>query len=339
MKTELQRARAFTDSLFGLVSRETLYETPDPRSTSPDLLRGTFGRFRLDQLARGVLGKPSFDASFDTLFEAASILLPANAAGHTLRLAARKPYKAMLARNGAIDDIWTSSADRQQMVLEHRWMHAETICYLLHQLDPALKRQAFSATPAVSGNGVPPTYFIAIEAGRTQRGQPNGEFGWDNEFPAHVQPVPAFEISKHKVTNGECLRFVEQGGAPPLFWRLTDGAWRLRRMFDEVPLPLDTRGTRRTKRRAVRSGQELLTHRREGHASLRASQAYPWGNTDPMVCTATRFVLGSCTVCPNRRRQPLGGSQMIGNGGRGRERQGFKDRSKFVYPAIRNFFV
>ncbi len=125
------------------------------------------------------------------------------------------------------------------MVIEHRWMHAETICYLLHQLDPRLKRRALSATPSVSATNDPATRFIAIEAGTTQLGQPNGEFGWDNEFPAHVQAVPAFEISKHKVTNGEYLRFVEQGGAAPLFWHLRDGAWRLRRMFDEVPLPLD----------------------------------------------------------------------------------------------------
>ncbi len=70
MKTELQRARAFTDSLFGIVARETLYERPIPARHRLIFYVGHLDAFDWNQLARGVLGKPSFDASFDTLFEA-----------------------------------------------------------------------------------------------------------------------------------------------------------------------------------------------------------------------------------------------------------------------------
>ena len=61
------------------------------------------------------------------------------------------------------------------------------------------------------------------------------------------------------MTNGEYLRFVEQGGAAPLFWRLRNGAWHLRRMFDEVPLPLDAPvyATHRTGATRTRDGRAL----------------------------------------------------------------------------------
>ena len=266
LKTELQRARAFTDSLFGIVARETLYERPIPARHRLIFYVGHLDAFDWNQLARGVLGKPSFDASFDALFEAGIDPPPGQAPQDTPAdwptLEAVQTYVART--RAAIDEIWDQvPADMQQMVLEHRWMHAETICYLLHQLDPRLKRRALSATRSVSATTVPATRFIAIEAGTTQLGQPNGEFGWDNEFPAHVEAVPAFEISKHKVTNGEYLRFVEQGGAAPLFWQLRDGAWRLRRMFDEVPLPLDAPvyATHEQASSFAQMGRRWLTHR------------------------------------------------------------------------------
>ena len=325
MKTELQRARAFTDSLFGIVGRETLYERPIPARHRLIFYVGHLDAFDWNQLARGVLGKPSFDASFDALFEAGIDPPPGQAPQDTPadwpELEAVQTYVARA--RAAIDEIWDRvPTDMQQMVIEHRWMHAETICYLLHQLDPRLKRPVRSATPSGSATTVPATRFIAIEAGTTQLGQPNGEFGWDNEFPAHVEAVPAFEISKHKVTNGEYLRFVEQGGAAPLFWHLRDGAWRLRRMFDEVPLPLDapvyaTHEQARSFARAI-AGAELPTEAEWHRAAYRDDdQAYPWGNTAPNGVHGN-FDFAHWDPVPVSSNpagdSPYGVSQMIGNG-------------------------
>ena len=57
MKTELQRARAFTDSLFGMVARGTLYERPIPARHRLIFYVGHLEAFDWNQLARGVLGR------------------------------------------------------------------------------------------------------------------------------------------------------------------------------------------------------------------------------------------------------------------------------------------
>jgi formylglycine-generating enzyme required for sulfatase activity len=51
--------------------------------------------------------------------------------------------------------------------------------------------------------------------------------------------VPAFALSRYKVTNGEYLEFVRAGGSVPFFWTERADAWFYRGMFAEIPLPLD----------------------------------------------------------------------------------------------------
>ena len=324
MKTELHRARAFTDSLFELVSRETLYERPIPDRHRLIFYVGHLDAFDWNQLARGVLGKPSFDPAFDVLFEAGIDPPPGQAPQDTpADWPTVEAVRAYVARTrAAVDEVWNQTpADMRQMVIEHRWMHAETICYLLHQLDPSLKRRPGAARPVAPPAAAPRSQFLPIEAGVAQLGQPNGEFGWDNEFPANVQSVPAFDISKHKVTNGEYLRFVEDGGAAPQFWRKGDGAWRLRRMFDDVPLPLDapvyaTHDQARSY--AQRAGAALPTEAEWQRAAYRDDrQAYPWGNAAPNGVHGNFDFADwdpeSVTAHP-AGDSAYGVSQMIGNG-------------------------
>jgi ergothioneine biosynthesis protein EgtB len=84
-------------------------------------------------------------------------------------------------------------------------------------------------------------------------------FGWDNEFEAHTVHVPEFAIDRYKVTNGQFLRFLEEGGyrdralwpaagwewktaceiSHPVFWVRRGDRWAYRSMFDEIPLPPD----------------------------------------------------------------------------------------------------
>ena len=288
LKTELKRARALTDSLFGMVARNTLYERPIPARHRLIFYVGHLEAFDWNQLPRGVLGQPSFDPSFDSLFEAGIDPPPGQAPQDTpADWPALEAVQAYVTRTrAAIDEVWdTVPANMQQMVLEHRWMHAETISYILHQLDPGLKRPALSSSAAALAAVAPSTRFIEVEGGMTQLGQPNGEFGWDNEFPAHVESVPAFEISQHKVTNGEYLRFVEQGGPAPPFWRMRNGQWHLRRMLDEVPLPLDAPvyATHQQADLYARwAGASLPTEAEWHRAAYRNDeQAYPWGNAAP----------------------------------------------------------
>jgi formylglycine-generating enzyme required for sulfatase activity len=90
----------------------------------------------------------------------------------------------------------------------------------------------------VRDNPPPAREPIAIAAGSATLGRRRGEgFGWDNEFDQHVVDVAAFGIDAHDVTNGDYLKFVRDGGAPPPFWIERDGAWWLRGVYHEMPLP------------------------------------------------------------------------------------------------------
>lgn len=288
---ELQQARALTDSLFEVVSQETLYQRPIAARHRLIFYVGHLEAFDWNQLARGVLGTPSFEPTFDTLFEAGIDpplgQLPQDSATDWPKLDSVHKYNARV--RSAIDQIWHQvPEDMQHMVVEHRWMHAETLCYLLSQLDPALKRaptRARQRTAPAARAADPINPFLSIPAGVAQLGQDDAEFGWDNEFPAHRQSVAAFRMAKYKVTNAEYLRFVEDGGAVPPFWLDRDGAWWLRRTFDEVPLPLDA-PVYATHQQANAYAQwadaELPTEAQWHRATYRdESHTYPWGKAAP----------------------------------------------------------
>jgi formylglycine-generating enzyme required for sulfatase activity len=124
------------------------------------------------------------------------------------------------------------------VALEHRLMHAETLSYLFHKLPYASKR---GPIPEPSGAvTASKNTMLDIPVGSAVLGRPRGNgFGWDNEFDRHVVDVPAFQISRFKITNGEYLDYVRTGAAPPHFWSQHDGVWFQRAMFGEIPLPLD----------------------------------------------------------------------------------------------------
>ncbi len=147
-----------------------------------------------------------------------------------------------------------------EVAIEHRLMHVETLCYMLHQLPMDRKyNRAMAPLPPVPA---PVSRSIEIPAGIATLGLARGNgspFGWDNEFEEHRVEVPAFAIDSHNVTNGDYLRFMLEGGYSdralwteagwewiasqsrrhPTFWTRRNDSWVYRTMFDEVPLPLD----------------------------------------------------------------------------------------------------
>ncbi len=293
---EVRAARAHTDASFRSVATETLYERPVPDRHRLIFYVGHLDAFDWNQLGRGVLDLPSFDPTFDRLFEAGIDPAPGQAAADqpsdwpTLDAVLR--YVERTRRE--LDDVWDESpVERLLTALEHRWMHAETVCYLLHQFEPGKKRApAGAASRRRTSRGLD---HGARSVGRRPAGTVTSdrhpdEFGWDNEFPQYRSEVAAFEIARHKLTNGGYLRFVAAGGPPPHFWRERDGSWWLRRMFDETPLPLDA--------------PVYLTHRQatdyaawagcacrprpSGIARRMAttSDAFPWGDAAPDAARA-----------------------------------------------------
>lgn len=239
LQTRLEEARARTDELFRLLRPGAIYERPVPDRHRLIFYLGHLEAFDWNQVCRGALGLPSFHPEFDKLFEFGIDPEPGKAAAEVPSdwpgVAEIQGYNAKVRRK--LDEVLPDAPEQiVQVALEHRMMHAETLAYLLHNLDYEYK----IAGPAEFAAGSPTVgEMLAIPRGAATLGQAAGQFGWDNEFPRHALDVPAFSIAKYKVTNAEYLEFVRTGAPAPHFWMEQNGEYLYRGMFQSIPLPLD----------------------------------------------------------------------------------------------------
>ncbi len=161
-----------------------------------------------------------------------------------------------------------------EVAIEHRLMHAETLAYMLHQL-PLDQKTGPKVTEEIADHPLDAHVsreMVRVPAGVAALGlvRDGGTFGWDNEFGRHQVEVPAFDMDRFMVTNADWLDFIDAGGyehreywresdwawkereriSKPAFWvressgeSVSDAAttkgWKLRTMFDEIPLPAD----------------------------------------------------------------------------------------------------
>jgi len=118
-----------------------------------------------------------------------------------------------------------------ELIAEHDFMHAETLLYMLHNLDPRNKQRLpsevinykFGKSPIEKGK------MIQIPEGTTSLGIDFHEttWGWDNEFPKTEVKVPAFKIDALPVTNSEFLQFVEsEAYNDPKYWTSANWMWK-----------------------------------------------------------------------------------------------------------------
>jgi len=238
----LAGARKRTDELFGLLVPGALYDRPIPERHRMLFYLGHLEAFDWNLICRRGLQTPSFHSEFDKLFEF-GIDPPVGrmpedqpsdwpSVGEIARYNARvrEGIDRALEQDEAPDQFW-------HVAIEHRLMHAETLAYMLHNLDPERKIAPSGTVAPTGGSAVSPS-SIEVPAGPAILGRRRGNgFGWDNEFDEHTVEMPAFAMSKYKVTNGEYLEFVRAGADPPYFWVRRGDQWFQRTMFGVVPLP------------------------------------------------------------------------------------------------------
>jgi len=147
------------------------------------------------------------------------------------------------------------------MGIEHERIHLETSSVLIrqHRLDYVQPHADWS--PCRAHGPAPANALVNIPAGEVCLGKPltDPHYGWDNEYGMHQATLPAFQASRHLVSNGEYLAFVEAGGyaddrwwdaeglawrqfaraAHPTFWIRHATGWHLRLMTEETDLPLN----------------------------------------------------------------------------------------------------
>jgi iron(II)-dependent oxidoreductase len=236
----LARARAITDDLFHLVRPDSMYERPIPERHRLIFYLGHLEAFDWNLIGRYALDRPAFHPAFDQLFafgiDPPPGKLPEDRPSDWPGLDEVESYCRGVRE--AVDAL-PIPEQLLHVAVEHRLMHAETFTYILHQLAYDHKH---SPVAALELNEPVPTELTmhAVPAGPARLGLSPGEgFGWDNEFQAHCVDVPAFAISRCKVTNRDYLALVLQGAPAPFFWTERNGEWFYRGMWREIPLPLD----------------------------------------------------------------------------------------------------
>ncbi len=238
---ELAHARDESDKLFRLITPAALYERPVTERHRLIFYLGHLDAFDWNLLARRGMGAPAFHAEFDRLFERGIDpepgKAPADSASDWPREAEVESYRQRTRRwiDAHLEEMdpWIL-----QMAIEHRHMHAETLAYLMHGL-PYDRKISDQRETLLRPRPAPENRMVVVEAGSVTLGKTRESFGWDNEHLAHTVPVAAFRMSQFKISNGEYLEFVKEGGPAPHFWRRENDEWLYRGMFAEFPLPLD----------------------------------------------------------------------------------------------------
>src|SRR5262249_1812785 len=238
----LTDARNETDKLFEIVRSSALYERPIPERHRIIFYIGHLETFDWNLLRERLFGVSWFDSQFDRLFafgiDPVGGGLPSDQPSDWPSMAQVREYNGRLRQtideglerinlaNGAHYGGFSAEL-LLNVAIEHRLMHAETLCYMLHQLPIANK-----IPPQRSNTNLPKIpiakQMMEIRDGTATLGLPrDGGFGWDNEFEAQQVHIPAFVVDKYKVTNGDYLEFVNAGGYENRsLWSEVDWNWR-----------------------------------------------------------------------------------------------------------------
>ncbi|SAK64112.1 aerobic sulfatase maturase family protein [Caballeronia pedi] len=277
----LAEARRVTDEIFDVIKPEHLYDRPIAERHRIVFYIGHLEAFDRNLFDQRLFDLPSPNPAYDQLFafgiDPVDGGLPTDQPADWPSLDEVRTYRQTV--RALIDACFDpneiaaaplsadeSPAQLLEVAIEHRLMHAETLAYMLHQLPVDRKIAPANARSERTSDRELKHETVRVPAGSATLGltRESGRFGWDNEFGEERIDVPAFEIDRYMVTNGEYLRFIDAGGywnreywddadwawkederiAHPAFWIPGDGddapdAWKLRTMFDEIALPPD----------------------------------------------------------------------------------------------------
>lgn len=118
------------------------------------------------------------------------------------------------------------------MGFEHERIHFETSSVLIRQMPIELVKKplGWKDGPITTGDPVLSNPLIEIRTERAvNMGKPENfpSYGWDNEYGKWNVKVPPFKASKHLITNGEYLEFVNDRGYEDCkYWTKEGWQWK-----------------------------------------------------------------------------------------------------------------
>jgi len=333
LRERLTATRQHTLDLLASLDDAHLYEQPEPVMGVLAWDLGHVAFFEHRWLIEELGGEPVDDETADAFdpFEH-----PRSARG-AMDLPDRKTIRSRLStvRRRALevlDDVDLTADDRlvrdgfvHDLMVRHEDQHRENMLVTLQLFggDPTPPEASVERVdgafapddrqPKPQGTEVT-SGTVEVPAGTYTLGQAHRVGTYDNEAPAREVELDAFEIEVAPVTNGEYLRFVEDGGyeAPahwsaegwairealdrsaPKYWVEDDGTWFTREADVAMPLPLDQPVT------------HVSYHEAQAYASW-AGKRLPteaeWevaAGTDPATGERTRFPWGDDAWTPER---------------------------------------
>ncbi|HEX2928270.1 MAG TPA: SUMF1/EgtB/PvdO family nonheme iron enzyme [Candidatus Binatia bacterium] len=329
LRAKFSAAWARTDEIFDIVPTNEILTTPIVWRHPFIFYVGHLPAFSWNQICEGILNWKSFNPYFDDLF--CRGMDPDVDTGEC-HWHPEAPYEwpgvseVVEYRNNVRDMIFESleavprckSNDIMcrggrvfQMVLEHEYMHQETLLYMIKQLPNDKKIRPWSSSPAVF-SATRLSEPVAIAKGKARLGANFTDlpFGWDNEFREMTIDVPPFKIDSLPVTNRDYFEFVASGCYDddrywlpedwrwkcvdkkhhPNCWKKVGDDWFFRAMFDELPLnqvagwPVyvslaEARAFARW--RGKRLPTEAEFHRAAFYGPSEVETTYPWGDDEP----------------------------------------------------------
>lgn len=170
---------------------------------------------------------PAYQMLFNSYYEAIGDKHPRAERGLVTRpgladvLAYRAHVDAGMERLLAAGD---APVDLVALGLNHEQQHQELVLMdVQHLLSRNPRDPVYSAAAPGPSTAAGEAQWLAVPADLRMIGQEGEGFAFDNEGPRHRVWLDAFEIADRLVTNGEYLRFIEDGGySRPEFW-LSDG--------------------------------------------------------------------------------------------------------------------
>jgi ergothioneine biosynthesis protein EgtB len=264
-----------SDEIFGIVKSHAMLSRPIALRNPFIFYLGHLPAFAWNQISRGILLWKSLNPYFDELFSRGIDPDVETGACHAhpeapqawpdlsavldyrdrVRSLVLKSFDAV--REHASRTVMAEKGRVFTMVLEHEFMHQETLLYMVQEA-PLEMKQRLRAAPSYRFAGEPAGAQVAIPRGEATLGARFDalQFGWDNEFPERKVEVPCFTLDSLPVTNGRFLEFVESGGyddprwwseedwrwksrtglVHPNVWRRVENCWLYRTVFDFLPL-------------------------------------------------------------------------------------------------------
>lgn len=232
-----------SDEIFGLLEPDVLHEQPISLRHPFVFYLGHLPAFAWNQVCRGVLGKPSFRADFDSLFERGIDPMGVDSYESSPEwppldevLEYRDRVRGELldaigpVSERAADDPLAERGRIFEVAIEHELMHQETLQYILQQLALDRKKRP-DPMPAYRLEGAAAPSKVEVGGGGVVLGADfdAAPFGWDNEFPEVEVEVDDFVIDRTPVRNAEFREFMDDGGyRRPELWRDEDWQWRQR---------------------------------------------------------------------------------------------------------------